>query len=137
MKNLRLFLAVAAMLMLGQANAHFQMIIPADDMVKQTESRNLDLNLMFWHPYEGIGMDMVVPERFGVVNRGKDQDLLATLKPAKKKDIKGNSFSTYQTSYKLKRPGDHVFYVEPKPYWEAAEESFIIHEWFWSGAGLG
>jgi cobalt/nickel transport protein len=27
----------------------------------------------------------------------------------------------------LKQPGDHVFYVVPEPYWEPAEETFIIH----------
>ncbi len=126
-KHAAIWTAIAPLLLLGQAQAHFQMVIPADDMVKQNESRKLGLNLMFWHPYEGIGMNMVAPQRFGVVIRGKDESLLATLKSAKMKDIEGNSFSTYQTSYKLKRPGDHVFYVEPQPYWEAAEESFIIH----------
>jgi cobalt/nickel transport protein len=25
------------------------------------------------------------------------------------------------------QPGDHVFFVEPEPYWEPAEECFIIH----------
>lgn len=127
MQILKSSLGVAAMLLLGQANAHFQMIIPADDMVQQSESRKLDLKLMFWHPYEGIGMNMLEPQRFGVVSRGKDENLLATLKHVNKTDIKGDRFSIYQTSYKLKRPGDHVFYVEPQPYWEAAEESFIIH----------
>jgi len=27
----------------------------------------------------------------------------------------------------VKRPGDHVFFVEPAPYWEPAEDKFIIH----------
>ena len=52
---------MAAMLILEQANAHFQVIIPADDMVQQSE-------LMFWHPYEGIGMNMLEAQCFGVVS---------------------------------------------------------------------
>lgn len=130
MKNLKLAVVsagLASLFSFGQAQAHFQMIIPADDMVKQTESRKLDIDLMFWHPYEGIGMNMVEPERFGVFARGKDENLLSTLKPAQVKDIEGNSRSIYKTRYGLKRPGDHIFYVEPQPYWEPAEESFIIH----------
>ncbi len=116
-----------AFLMAGQAKAHFQMIIPSDDMVKQTEARSLDLNLLFWHPFEGIGMNMVKPARFGVLAQGENYDLLPSLKEAQTRDRGGNAFSSFQTTYKFKRPGDHIFYVEPKPYWEPAEESFIVH----------
>ncbi len=127
-KNNLLFYAVAATLLLsGQTQAHFQMIIPSDDMVKQTESRSLDLDLLFWHPYEGIGMNMVRPVKFGVIANGQSQDLLASLKASKRKDIEGNAMDTFEAKYKFKRPGDHIFYVEPQPYWEPAEESFIIH----------
>ena len=118
---------VSALLLGGQAHAHFQMIIPADDMVKQDESRTLGLDLLFWHPFEGIGMDMVKPARFGVIAQGKDQDLLSSLKPTTTQDREGNKFSTFAADYTFKRPGDHVFYVEPKPYWEPAEEAFIVH----------
>ena len=111
----------------GQVNAHFQMIIPSDDMVKQTEPRTLGLDLLFWHPYEGIGMNMVKPVQFGVLANGQNQDLLSSLKASKTQDIEGKAFDTFETSYKFKRPGDHVFYVEPQPYWEPAEESFIVH----------
>ena len=111
----------------SSAQAHFQMIIPADDMVKQSESRHLNLDLLFWHPFEGVGMNMDKPVKFGVLAKGKNQDLLPSLKAYKKKDRSGGQFDAYKTKYSLKRPGDHVFYVEPKPYWEPAEESFIIH----------
>ena len=109
------------------AQAHFQMIVPSDDMVKQTESRSLNLDLLFWHPLEGIGMNMVKPTKFGVLAQGKNQNLLPSLQAATKKDIEGNKMNTFKARYKFKRPGDHIFYVEPKPYWEEAEESFIIH----------
>jgi cobalt/nickel transport protein len=109
------------------AHAHFQMIIPSDDMVSQSEPRQLDIKLQFWHPMEGHGMNMVLPARFGVVARGQDHELLSTLKATKTKDSQGHLRDTFETKYKLKRPGDHIFYVEPKPYWEPAEESFIVH----------
>lgn len=116
-----------AMFMAGQASAHFQMIIPSDDMVKQTEARTLDLDLLFWHPYEGIGMNMVKPVKFGVLANGQNQDLLSSLQVSKTTDIEGKKFDTFEAEYKFKRPGDHIFYVEPQPYWEPAEESFIVH----------
>ena len=107
--------------------AHFQMIIPADDMVSQEEARTLKMDVMFWHPFEGKGMPMVKPAQFGVMQDGKKQDLMAELKPAKIKDLEGKSFDGYRSEYKFKKPGDHTFYIEPKPYWEPAEEAFIVH----------
>jgi len=120
-------LAAALSLYSGSSAAHFQMIIPADDMVKQDESRSVNLDLLFWHPFEEKGMPMEKPARFGVVTGEGKQDLLATLKAVNTKDREGKTFATYQTKYNFKSPGDHIFYVEPKPYWEPAEESFIIH----------
>lgn len=109
------------------AFAHFQMIIPSDDMVKQGESRKLNIDVMFWHPFEGHGMDMVKPVQFGVLNEGKKKDLLGDLQAAKKKDRAGNAKDAFSLTYAIKRPGDHIFFTVPKPYWEPAEESFIIH----------
>lgn len=114
-------------LMSGSALAHFQMIIPSDDMVMQTEPRSVDLQLQFWHPFEGIGMPMERPIRYGVVVAGQAQDLLPALKAVKVKDREGKLFSAFQSKYSFKRPGNHLFFVEPKPYWESAEERFIIH----------
>ena len=31
------------------------------------------------------------------------------------------------TNYKTQRPGVYIFYMEPQPYWEPAEDCFIIH----------
>ncbi len=109
------------------ASAHFQMIIPSDDMVKQRENRNLNLDVLFWHPFEGIGMNMVAPVRFGVMQNGKKQDLKPLLQEGKVKDVKGKQFDGYKAVYKMRRPGDHIFYIEPKPYWEPTEDSFIVH----------
>jgi len=107
--------------------AHFQMIIPEDDMVKQSETRNINLDLLFWHPVEITGMHMVKPTQFGVYTNGKHINLLNTLSATKTTDHNGDQFTTYKTNYKLKKPGDHIFYTEPQPYWEPSEEAFIIH----------
>ncbi len=108
---------------LGVAEAHFGMIIPSDDIVSQGEARVVTLRVMFAHPFEGNWMEMQRPRKFGVLIRGtKREELLQGLKPIK---VKGHT--AWQMAYRLKRPGDYVFYVEPEPYWEPAEGKFILH----------
>ena len=102
--------------------AHFGMIIPSDDMVTQEDNKSIVLNVQFAHPFEGHFMNMVKPEQFGVLVRGKKTDLIKSLE-----EKKINGFSAWESDFRIKRPGDHIFYVEPKPYWEPAEECFIVH----------
>lgn len=120
-------LGAAIVLAAAPAAAHFQMVVPSDDMVKQDESRTLKLDLMFTHPFEGHGMDMVKPTQFGVLVGGQRQDLLGSLKPMKFKGLDGKSHDGFSAQYAMRRPGDYVFFVEPAPYWEPAEEKFIVH----------
>ncbi|HOO55327.1 MAG TPA: DUF4198 domain-containing protein [bacterium] len=104
------------------ALAHFQVLIPSKDIVGTSDSNMISLDLMFIHPFEGNFMNMAEPTDFGVMARGKKTDLIDTLKPVKKK-----GFSTFTAQYSIKRPGDHIFYVSPAPYWEPAEDCYIIH----------
>ncbi len=104
------------------AFSHFQYLIPSDDMVMAGEDRNIQIDLLFGHPFEGHYMDMKKPVQFGVNVRGKGIDLLKTLAQRK---VSG--FSAWKADYQIKRPGDHIFYVEPAPYFEPAEDSFIVH----------
>ncbi len=102
--------------------AHFGMIIPSDDIVSKDDKKVITLEIKFIHPFEGDYMNMEMPKAFGVATAEKKEDLLQSLK---KKVIK--DFTTWEASYRIKKPGDYVFFVEPAPYWEPAEESFIIH----------
>jgi cobalt/nickel transport protein len=102
--------------------AHFGMILPSDDIVSNGEGKQITLEVKFLHPFEGHYMEMATPTAFGVLARGKKDDLLSSLK---KKTIKGAS--TWEAAYTVGRPGDHIFYVQPAPYWEPAEERFIVH----------
>jgi cobalt/nickel transport protein len=120
-------LACGLTLAAAPAWAHFQMIIPSDDMVQQGESRELNLDVKFWHPLEGHGMNMETPKQFGVMIRGRKSDLLSTLKPARFKDATGAMRDGFKTTFNLVKPGDHVFYIVPKPYWEPSEDVFIVH----------
>lgn len=113
---------VLVLAMVATASAHFGAIIPSDDIVSKGESRTLGLSVMFFHPFEGHYMEMAKPAQFGVMIQGKRQDLLSALQG---KEV--NGFTTWVMDYQIKRPGDYVFYVEPQPYFEPAEEAFIVH----------
>jgi len=104
------------------ALAHFGILLPTDDIVSQGESRTIELRAMFMHPMEGSYMQMDRPVSLGVFARGKKVNLLPD---AVEKKMDG--FSTWSASYKVQRPGDHLFFVEPSPYWEPAEGCFIVH----------
>ena len=106
----------------GSAMAHFGMLIPSDTMVMQEDNRTINLKLSFSHPFEGEGMELVEPVVFGVMANGKSIDLLKTLKETK---VMGHT--AWEASYTIKRPGVYMFYMEPKPYWEPAEDCYIIH----------
>ncbi|MFA4915254.1 MAG: DUF4198 domain-containing protein [Syntrophales bacterium] len=125
MKRGKFFILVVATMVLFSVStvwAHFGMIIPSDDIISMKDDKKINLQIKFIHPFEGHYMNMEKPKAVGVMVNGKKADLLTTLK---KKTIKG--FSTWETAYRIKEPGDHIFFVEPEPYWEPAEESFIIH----------
>jgi cobalt/nickel transport protein len=122
----RLFVAILTtmiiMLSFSLSWAHFGVIIPSDDIISKKDSKKINLQIKFMHPFEGEYMNMEKPKAFGVMIGGKKYDLTNTLN---KRVVKG--FSTWEATYMIKRPGNYAFYVEPEPYWEPAEESFIIH----------
>jgi cobalt/nickel transport protein len=113
---------VLAIFTVSPASAHFGMVIPSDQMVMQGEETNIRVDLMFWHPFEGIGMELVKPAKFAIVVNGKETDLLGSLKSTKTK-----GHQTWAANYKIKRPGVYMIHMEPQPYWEPAEDIFIIH----------
>lgn len=121
-------LATALLLVASSAYAHFGAIIPSDDIVTQDDSKTLHLDVKFIHPMEQHYMEMVRPKQFGVVHAGKKTDLLSSLQEAKgKSPDQTEKFTFWAADYRIKRPGDYTFFVEPTPYWEPAEDLFIVH----------
>lgn len=112
-----LLLAAAA-----PAPAHFGMVIPSDSMVAPEGERSVTLTLSFSHPFEGIGMALAKPKTFGMVADGKTTDLASSLTQAQVMD-----HAAWTATVPLKRPGAHTFFMEPTPYWEPAEDLYIIH----------
>ena len=114
--------ALLAACLIAPAQAHFGMIIPATDVVLETSNSPLRLTLSFSHPMEGQGMDMARPLAFGVRDGDRTVDLLDRLKPTK---VMGHA--AWTADYPFKRPGVGVFFMQPAPYFEPAEDKFIEH----------
>jgi cobalt/nickel transport protein len=91
-------------------------------MVMQGDPREISLQISFSHPMEMKGMAMERPEKCSVVRDGKETNLLNKLKETKVMDHKA-----WTLKYTINRPGVYAFYVEPKPYWEPAEDCYIVH----------
>ncbi len=102
------------------AAAHFGMVIPDKNIMERPG--DLGLEFRFWHPMENVGMPMAKPKAAGVALGDKKTDLLPSLK-----EMKDGKAIWWKGSYKVKRPGDYIFYMEPQPYWEPAEDCYIIH----------
>ncbi|MDR1396185.1 MAG: DUF4198 domain-containing protein [Desulfarculales bacterium] len=104
------------------AQAHFGMLLSDRPVVETQDSAAVNLTLRFWHPRENNGMDMEKPAAFAVLRGGEVRDLLPQLRAGKEAGR-----SLWQASFTVEEPGDHIFYFTPRPYWEEAENCFIIH----------
>jgi len=91
-------------------------------MVMQDDNRTVTVTLSFSHPFEMLGMEMVKPKIFNVLAGGKKADLMGSLEAAQ---VMGHK--AWKSAHAVKRPGVYMFYMEPEPYWEPAEDAFIIH----------
>lgn len=108
--------------------AHFGTITPSDDIVSQKDSKTLQIEAKFIHPMGLHYMEMEKPKQFGVLFNGNKQDLRDGMTSSKgKSPDQEKSYTFWQAEYEIGRPGDYTFYMEPTPYWEPAEDLFIIH----------
>lgn len=119
----RLSAALAlSLLASGAAHAHFGMLIPSSDVVLDQKSARVELVLSFSHPMEGNGMNMAKPKVFAVKDGDRTTDLLTTLKPAKVME-----HAAWKSEYQFRKPGVGIFYFQPEPYFEPAEDKYIEH----------
>lgn len=121
--RLILLLTLVLLMLMSTANAHFQTLIPEQFIVSDADSANINIEMAFTHSMErGPLINMGEPVRFGVRTPGGESLLLDALRPSSV-----NGVTSYSAEYQLRQPGDHLFYVEPAPYWEPAEGKMIIH----------
>ena len=101
------------------AHAHFGMVIP-DHSMPSEQVKELNVLFSFSHPFEMIGMELARPKQAAVIREGK-----RTALELNQTKVMGRQ--AYSASLALKRPGAHLLIMEPQPYWEPAEDAFIIH----------
>jgi len=102
--------------------AHFGMAIPSDNMVMQQDNKQIDMVFSFSHPFENAGMPLAKPSRVFIVKAGKQTEIKQTLE-----SIKVMDHDAWKIRYHIKRPGAYTFVMVPQPYWEPAEDCFIVH----------
>lgn len=122
MKKIFTIALTSTCLSAGASFAHYGMIISSDAMLSQADGRSITLDVSFSHPFELEGMDLIQPRVFNVTHDGETQNLLGQLQPITIMEAAG-----FTLEYDLLRPGTHIFSMEPEPYWEPAEDSYIIH----------
>lgn len=117
-----LWLGLAVAAPAPQAFAHFQEILPATDRYGGNAGP-LSIDLIFTHPLDdGPPMEMKKPAKFGVMTTAGQVDLLGSLK-----ENPQDGKMAWRSEYTPAEPGAYTFFVEPQPYWEAAEGKSIIH----------
>ncbi len=113
---------LAGAILATAAHAHFGMVIPSTGMVTDEKTREVKVDFAFAHPFEREGMVLARPAKIGVKGPGGEVDLNPQLKPLTLFGKPG--FTVY---YKLPKPGTYAFFMQPQPYWEPAEDKFIVH----------
>ena len=118
----RVFLAMLALCALSSpAMAHFGLVVPDKNLVDKDGSKTVTLDLRFWHPSENLGMNLEKPS-LQVLAKGKTEDISNALEPV---SIGGKQ--AWKAQYAVKGPGVCTFAMTPLPYWEAAENKYIMH----------
>lgn len=122
MLRITLFCCALFLLVGSSAQAHFGMLIPSANTVEDKKNASINLTLSFSHPMAMVGMNLVPPKVFAAFNDGKSENLAPQLKATK---IMGHD--AWSAQYTVKKPGVYQFVMEPTPYWEPAEDCYIIH----------
>lgn len=128
---LLVFLVVLGLV--SPALAHFLMLLPEEDFVSPAQ-RTVRFEVIFTHPMAGgPTMTMEPPEEVGVFFRGQKVSLKKALVPREvpvfprwhEEFSPDKKARAWEFKYTFSRPGDHVFYVIPQPYFEPSEGVFI------------
>jgi cobalt/nickel transport protein len=122
---MRKFLLAAIILsfgLSGPALAHFGMVIPSTPVVEDRDDAEVTVELSFGHPMQMAGMPLAKPESVRIVGDGGTEDLGERLQAV---EIMGQD--AWKVQYTVARPGVYAIVMEPEPYWEPAEDCFIVH----------
>ena len=113
----------AVTIMSSSALAHFQMVYTPNTALEK--GKTIEFKHVFTHPFaDEHTMDMAGVEEFYVIQKGKKTNLKDTLKGI---TFQGNhnSGKGFESKYKARKMGDHLFIMKPVPYFEANEDAYI------------
>ncbi len=123
-KNTRLDLTIIFALWASAAFAHVQVLVPVerDGQVAPDGVCHLDLRLLEHASRNVPALAMGRPRQLGVLVNRKKSNLVEDLKPGLR-----DGRTAFTAEFKMKAPGAHVFYLEPAPYWDPAEQVMVTH----------
>ena len=120
MSSLSYGAAIGLIFISSAAAAHFQTLIPSNDV--PVEGGEVTLDLVFTHPMDrGPTMDMAKPRRFAVKRGNTITDLTSRLE---ERSVNGKR--AWRITDNVDAPGVSIYFVEPQAYWEPAEKKFIV-----------
>lgn len=114
--------AALALLAAAPAAAHFAMALPDETMPDRDGPAEVAVEFSFSHPFEGEGMPLVRPASAGAITPDGPRDLTADLAEA---ELYGAP--AWTLTLPLESPGVHILHMSMAPYWEPAEDVFIVH----------
>ncbi|MBE3606996.1 DUF4198 domain-containing protein [Campylobacter sp. RM13119] len=113
---------ISAMLLCAtSAFAHFGVVLPSNSTIDDQSNATQKIVYKFNHPFENEMMDMQKPKVAGVFTAGKKQNFTNLV------EKKEGEFRYHEATYEIKEPGVYQFFVDPAPYFEPAEDTFIRH----------
>ncbi|GGK68378.1 DUF4198 domain-containing protein [Amphritea balenae] len=122
-KSFTLPLVAAGAILSSTAQAHFQMLYTPD--LLRERGGQITLKMPFTHPAaSGHVMTAETPQSFYKIRKGKKTDLTDAIKPISWTSAE-NTGPAYEADVKLRGLGDHVFVMEPAPYYEESEDKYI------------
>jgi cobalt/nickel transport protein len=103
------------------ALAHFGMVVPDANIVTAESPKTVKLAFMFRHPMENSSLELEKPKA-ELLLAGKKTDLTAVLAET---PVDGKK--AWSATVPVKAPGAYIFSMIPPPYYEKAEDKFIVH----------
>ncbi|MFZ5426590.1 MAG: DUF4198 domain-containing protein [Thermodesulfobacteriota bacterium] len=103
------------------ASAHFGMVVPDRNLAGKDGPKAVELDIRFWHPMENQGMNLEKP-KLETITGVKRQDISQLLA---ENPVDGRK--AWKATFPVKSPGVVTFAMTPPPYWEPAEDKYIVH----------
>lgn len=115
-----LYIATTLFLISSTVYGHFGMVLPSANFTTSA-NRTLSIRLGFTHPFEQTPMKLEKPKAFFSLANGRKTLLTEKLSKDNKNPME------WKILHGPKRPGVVIYGMEPQPYFEPAEDCYIIH----------